>query len=248
MELIHEPFDFNGQLKTIDGILAVSADKVQKYNYIPSQDEIGDLRLFVAVCSAVHLRAKLKKEIRYNEFGQIENSNQTTELTFRQRVMVQQSFINIMREHGKCFDFMFYGDEMTCILDTTFQNEIDELLEQLAKVNSMMNILSKKSQLAGLSALEWGMGVHYGNSFVAVQRILSNDTRFNWSGSVFQLARFLSEKAIDNAPNTIYSSDVFYNNLKDKYKELMRKDTDNIYKANIINKPIKDWQTENLDK
>jgi hypothetical protein len=78
------------------------------------------------------------------------------------------------------------------------------------------------------------MGVHYGNSFVAVQRILSNDTRFNWSGSVFQLARFLSEKAIDNAPNTIYSSDVFYNNLKDKYKELMRKDTDNIYKANII--------------
>lgn len=246
MELIHEPFDFNGQLKDMDSILAVSADKVQKFNYIPSFDEIGDLHLFVAVCSAVHLRAKLKKEIKSNEFGQIEKSNKSTELTFRQRVLVQQSFINIMREHGKCFDFMFYGDEMTCILDTTFQNDIDELLEQLAKINSMMIVLSKRSQLAGLSALEWGIGVHYGNSFVAVQRFLNNDIRFNWSGSVVSSACSLSEKAIDNAPNTIYSSDVFYNNLKDKYKELMRKDTDNIYKANIINKPIKDWQTENL--
>lgn len=248
MELIHEPFDFNGQLKDIDSILAVSADKVQTFNYIPTRDEIGDQHLFIAVCSAVHLRAKLKKEIKHNEFGQIEESSHTTELTFRQRVMVQQSFINIMREHGKCFDFMFFGDEMTCILDTTFQNDIDELLEQLAKVNSMMNILSKKSQISGLSAIEWGMGVHYGNSFVAVQRFLSNDIRLNWSGSVFSFARLLSKKAIDNAPNTIYSSDVIFNNLKDKYKELMRKDTENIYKANIINKPIKDWQTENLDK
>ena len=53
--------------------------------------------------------------------------------------------------------------------------------------------------------------------------------------------------ALNDAPNTIYTSDVFYQNLKDKYKELLRKKDTSIYTANIINRPIKDWQTENLE-
>lgn len=53
--------------------------------------------------------------------------------------------------------------------------------------------------------------------------------------------------ALNDAPNTIYTSDVFYQNLKDKYKDLMRKKETGIYTANIINRPMKDWQTENLD-
>lgn len=247
MELIREPFNFNGQLKSIDDILSVTVDKVQRFNHIPSIEEIGELQLFIAVCSAVHLRVRLKKEPQYNEFGQIDRNSLVTDMTFRQRVLVQQSFINIMREHGKCYDFMLFGDEMTCILDTTFQNDIDELFEQLAKVNSMMSVISKKSMKYGLSALEWGLGVHYGDAFVSLHRHLSDNILFNWSGTACHLARDLSSRAIDNAPNTVYSSEVFFQNLKDKYKELMRKENDYTYTANIINRPIKDWQNENLD-
>ena len=248
MELIHEPFDFNGQLKSVDSILAVPVDKVQRFNHIPKSEEIGNLTLFIALCSAVHLRVRLKKEPQYNEFGQVDKGGMVTDMTFRQRVIVQQAFLNIMREHNKCFDFMFFGDEMTCILDTTFQSDIDELLEQLAKLNSMMSIMSKKSQKFGLHAMEWGIGVHYGDTFVSVQRHHSADVHLNWSGPACYLARSLSGKAIGNAPNTVYSTDVFYHNLKDQYKGLMRKGNENTYTANIVNRLIKDWQTDNLDK
>lgn len=248
MELIHEPFDFNGQLKNVDNILAVPVDKVQRFNHIPKSEEMGDLPLFIALCSVVHICVRLKRIVPYNEFGQADKNIMAKEMTFRQRVIVQQSFINIMREHSKCFDFIFSGDEMTCILDTTFQNDINELFEQLAKLNSIMSVISKTSQRFGLFAMEWGMGVHYGEAFVSVQHYHLDDVDFNWSGTSWHIARSLSGKAIDNAPNNLYVSDVFYHNLKDQYKDLMRKVNENTYTANIINKLIKDWQTENLDK
>ena len=180
-------------------------------------------------------------------FGESDKTNQSV-ITFRQRVISQHLFINLMREHQKCFDFMFFGDDMCCALDTAFQTDINELFELLAKLNSMLSILSRKSMQVGLSALEWGIGAHYGETFVTINRYQTRDEHFNWSGLAFQTSFDLSNMAINDVPNTIYTSDVFYKNLKDKYKELMRKKETNIYTANIINRPIKDWQTENLDK
>lgn len=246
MEILHETFDFDRSLKDIDGILTVTSEKVHKFPRIPTLEEIGDLQLFVAVCTIVYVRLRPKQDMSLAAFG-ASVSGRSQVITFRQRVLAQHLFVNLMREHKKCFDFMFFGDDMCCALDTTFQTDINELLELLAKLNSMLNILSRKSEKVGLLALEWGIGVHYGDSFVAVNRYQTQNERFNWSGLAFQTAFDLSNMALNDAPNTIYTSDVFYQNLKDKYKELLRKKDTSIYTANIINRPIKDWQTENLE-
>lgn len=246
MEILHETFDFDRSLKDIDGILTVTSEKVHKFPRIPTLEEIGDLQLFVAVCTVVYVRLRPKQDMSLAAFG-ASVSGRSQVITFRQRVLAQHLFVNLMREHKKCFDFMFFGDDMCCALDTTFQTDINELLELLAKLNSMLNILSRKSEKVGLLALEWGIGAHYGDSFVAVNRYQTQNERFNWSGLAFQTAFNLSNMALNDAPNTIYTSDVFYQNLKDKYKELLRKKDTSIYTANIINRPIKDWQTENLE-
>ena len=246
MEILHETFDFDRSLKDIDGILTVTSEKVHKFPRIPTLEEMGDLQLFVAVCTVVYVRLRPKQDMSLAAFG-ASVSGRSQVITFRQRVLAQHLFVNLMREHKKCFDFMFFGDDMCCALDTTFQTDINELLELLAKLNSMLNILSRKSEKVGLLALEWGIGAHYGDSFVAVNRYLTQNERFNWSGLAFQTAFDLSNMALNDAPNTIYTSDVFYQNLKDKYKELLRKKDTSIYTANIINRPIKDWQTENLE-
>lgn len=246
MEILHETFDFDRSLKDIDDILAVTSEKVRKFPNIPTFEEIGDLQLFVVVCSVVYVRLRPKQDMSLAAFGE-SASGRSQVITFRQRVLAQHLFVNLMREHQKCFDFMFFGDDMCCALDTAFQTDINELLELLAKLNSMLSILSRKSELAGLSALEWGIGSHYGEAFVAVNRYQTQDERFNWSGLAFQTSFDLSNMALHDAPNTIYTSDVFYQNLKDKYKELMRKKETGVYTANIINRPIKDWQTENLE-
>lgn len=246
MEILHETFDFDRSLKDIDGILTVTSEKVHRFPRIPTLEEMGDLQLFVAVCTVVYVRLRPKQDMSLAAFG-ASVSGRSQVITFRQRVLAQHLFVNLMREHKKCFDFMFFGDDMCCALDTTFQTDINELLELLAKLNSMLNILSRKSEKVGLLALEWGIGAHYGDSFVAVNRYQTQNERFNWSGLAFQTAFDLSNMALNDAPNTIYTSDVFYQNLKDKYKELLRKKDTSIYTANIINRPIKDWQTENLE-
>jgi hypothetical protein len=246
MEIIHEAFDFNRQLKDIDDVLSVSGDKVRKFQSIPSLEDIGDLKLFVSVATVVYLRLRRKQDSSLASFEEsIKNGYPV--VTFRQHHNAQQIFINLMREHAKCFDFMFFGDDMACVLDTAFQPDINELFEQMAKLNSMLSILNRKSQLIGLSAMEWGIGAHYGEVFVSVQRHLNNDIHFNWSGLACQTSYELALQAMRNGVDTIYTSDVFFQNLKDKYKELMHKEDTSIYTANIINRPIKDWQTENLD-
>lgn len=246
MEILHEAFDFDRSLKDIDEILAVTSEKVQKYQRIPTLDEIGDIKLFVAVCAVVYLRVRPKQNASLAAFEE-SVSGQSQVITFRQRVLAQHLFINLMREHPKCFDFMFFGDDMCCVLNTAFQTDINELFELLAKLNSMLSILSRKSEQSGLSALEWGIGAHYGEVFVTVEHYQTNDGSLNWSGLAFQTSFDLSNMAIHDAPNTIYTTNVFYQNLKDKYKELMRKKETGIYTANIINRPIKDWQTKNLN-
>ena len=247
MEIIHEPFDFNSQLKDIDDVLSVTGDKVTKFQSIPSLEDIGDLKLFVSVASVVFLRLRRKQDNSLAAFGEEIKNSHPQQVTFRQRHNAQQVFINLMREHTKCFDFLFFGDEMACVLDTAFQPDINILFEQLAKVNSMLSILNRKSQLSDIPAMEWGIGVHYGEIFVSLQRHLLNDIFYNYSGLAFQTSFDLAQQAMGDNPNTIYTSDVFYQNLKDTYKEMMHKKESSIYTANIINRPMKDWQTENLD-
>lgn len=193
------------------------------------------------------MRLRRKPDNSYAAFGENKQNVRSQTLTFRQRHNAQQVFINLMREHPRCFDFMFFGDEMACILDTSFQADINVLFEQLAKVNSMLSILNRKSYLANLPAMQWGMGVHYGEIFVSTLRHLRNDICFNYSGLAFQTSFDLAEQSINDDSNAIYASEVFFQNLKDKYKELMHKGKSGNYVADIINRPIKDWQTENLD-
>lgn len=246
MEIIHEPFDFNSQLNEIDEVLSVSGDKVTKFQSIPSLEDIGDLKLFISVATVVFLRLRRKPDLSYGAFGE-DHRKMSQQVTFRQRHSAQQIFVNLMREHVKCFDFMFFGDEMCCVLDTAFQQEINELFEQMAKLNSMLSILNRKSQMMELPAMEWGIGAHYGEVFVSTQRHFNNAICYNYSGLAPRTSFELAFQALDDAPNTIYTSDVFYKNLKDMYKEMMHKKESSIYTANIINRPIKDWQTENLD-
>lgn len=240
MELYHESFDLDATIKHIDEVLALEGDRVKKYPHIPNFEELGSLNLFIATCTVVYIKVRIKVSF--------DNAFKGKKVTFRQRECFQTIVTNILREHPKCFDFMMNEDEMACIIDTPFQSDVNVLFEQLAKINSMLGILSKKSQLVGLEALEWGIGSHYGEAFVSAQRYHDGTPSFNWSGRAYTYSRYLSDKAIDNNQSSIYTSEVFYKNLKDEYKEMMRSESENIFSANIINRPIQNWQTENLDK
>ena len=136
MELYHEGFNLESMLRYVDEVLAAEGDKIAKFPHIPDLTELGDLNYLIAICTVVYVKANKA-------------------VTFRQRESFQRIVTSIMREHPKCFDFMMHEDEIACIIDTPFQSDINVLFEQLAKVNSMLSILSRKSQLSNLDPIKW---------------------------------------------------------------------------------------------
>lgn len=236
MELYHESFDFEGMLKHVDEVLASDGDKIKKFPHIPDLDEMGSLDMLIATCTVVYVKMSLNQTMFKDKV-----------VTFRQRESFQRIVTSIMREHPKCFDFMMHDDEIACIVDTPFQSDINVLFEQLAKINSMLSILSRKSQLAGLEPIKWGIGSHYGIVYVSVHRYHDGTPSYTWSGKTINYARDLSDKGYEDGSRSIYTSEVFYKNLKDDYKNLMRIEESMDYSASIINRPIQNWETENLD-
>ena len=239
MELYHESFDLDTTLKHIDEVLATVGDGVKKFPHIPDIDDLDNLDIFITTCTVVYIKIRLKSSL--------DNFLNSKLVTFRQREGFQSAVTSLLREHPKCFDFMMHDDEIACIVDTPFKEDINMLFEQLAKINSMLSILSKKSQLAGLEPLEWGIGSHYGETFVSTQRYHDGPPTFCWSGSAYTYSRYLSDKALDNKQRAICISKVFYNNLKEEYKELMWSETEDVYSANVINRFIQNWKIENLE-
>ena len=240
MELYHESFDFEGMLKHVDEVLASDGDKIKKFPHIPDLDEMGNLDMFIATCSVVYVKMGI---INLS----LNNLAKNKVVTFRQRENFQRIVTSIMREHPKCCDFMMHDDEIVCFVDTPFQSDVNVLFEQLAKINSMLSILSKKSQNAGLDPIRWGIGTHYGSVYVSAQRYHDGSPSYTWSGKTYIRSRQLSEKAFQNETRAVWTSEVFYNNLKDEYKALMRVEEGADYSANIINRLIQNWETENLD-
>lgn len=239
MAIIHEVFDFDATIKQLDKVLASDGDSVKKFSHIPTLDEMGDMDYYIANCSIVFARVRIKASIESEPRGKV--------VSFRQRECFYRILTKLFQEHPKCVDFIFHDDEIACIVDTPFKTDIHQLFEKMAKLNSMLSILDQKSQHAGLEPMEWGIGAHYGETFVTVQRYNAGNPNFTWSGYTYNYAHFLCEKAIENSQRPIISSEVFYKNLKDEYKEMMHKEDGDLYSANVINRPIADWQTKNID-
>ncbi len=238
MDILHEIFDFDATLKQLDKVLASDGDSVKKFSHVPTLEEMGDLDYYITTCTVVYAKVRVKPSIDSALKGKV--------ITFRQRECFQRIVTRLLQEHPKCVDFMMHDDEIACIIDTPFQTDIHLLFEQLAKLNSLFSILSKKGKQVGLDSLEWGIGAHYGECYVSAQRYYEGAPSFNWSGYAYNYAHFLCDKALENTQRPIITSDVFYKNLKDEYKEMMREEGD-LYSANVINRPMSDWQTQNFD-
>lgn len=235
MGILHETFDFNATLSFIDKVLVPDGEPIKKFSRVPEQEEIGELECFISTYSIVYVK------LRVNAKSDTTKSGQT--VSFIQRECFYQIVTKVLQEHPSCVDFMIHDDDVVCIVDTPNKPDINLLFDELAKVNSMLSILNQKSEQAGLSPLLWGIGAHYGDSYVSVQHYHEGQPRLTWDGYTYNYALFLCEKALDNNERPIVTSKTFFDNLKNEYKQMMLEEKDNIYSANVINRTITELWT-----
>lgn len=238
MGILHETFDFNATLSFIDRILAPGGEPIKKFSHVPEQEEIDELECFISTYSIVYVKLCVNTKLDSTKSGKT--------VSFRQRECFYQIVTKVLQEHPSCVDFMIHDDEVVCIVNTPNKNDIDLLFEELAKVNTMLSILNQKSQQASLVPLLWGIGAHYGDSYVSVQYYHEGQPRLIWDGYAYNYAHFCCEKALDNNERSIVISKVFFDNLKKEYKQMMQEEKDNIYSANVINRPIYEMANREL--
>ena len=161
---------------------------------------------------------------------------------------IYRSFISemvaLMNGHSSCKEVNINGDCVWCVCETNYKADIDGVFSLAAKACSLVDILNFKLSKRGYQTYEVGVGIDYGRALMI--KAGNKGSGLNdvvWMGDVVNQACHLSNEANSGYfDKRVFLSNVIYDNLNDKNKNLCSKDGGrNIYQADVINIGMSDW-------
>lgn len=157
-----------------------------------------------------------------------------------------QAFVNemlmVMMDSSYCQDVTVVGTYIFGVFSTPFKTQIDELLETLAKINSVSDLVAKKLNEKGIKAPKVRIGADYGSVLHTSCRLSEETNEYFWNGTRFKHLADLVDQQM-NEEEVIVVTEIFWQNVKDDYKKyLIAKDGK--YVANVKNVVLKKWMEE----
>lgn len=152
--------------------------------------------------------------------------------------------VSIVSSHIHCVDVMTLGSRLIAVFSTPFKKNIESLIDKTAMVNTLAQVISKKTQGMGLPSITVRIGVDFGEAML--MRLGKYDVNeqypsgLAWMGSPVNKASELIGKPGHGM--NIWISNVIYLNLSDDYKKFFHQDAESgDYGADIINTQMKSW-------
>lgn len=262
MELLHNKFSVEKILNDIDTILSSSVGDIEVSPIAYGIDAIAD-GYEVASASVVCLKVN------------IQHCDDVAE-TLKIYRMLQKNIVSIFQDNDDCIDIIIEGDIFIGVFNTPMRRQVDEILETMAKLNALIDILSAKLKANASSVTINGLiSADYGTVYLidcsdAFKPISLNTTlddskssenesrqpmrhiKFGtWHGKPFNRVRKYVESVSDD-DNPIIISGILKMNLKEEYKKYFKEQADNIaldsYSANLVNVEMKQWLVANKKK
>jgi len=245
MQTNYQEYNFEKSLDRIDEILNSSDNGYKKLNHIPSESQLTYNNGFYVNATSL--------------FVDLRNSTQLSQKHKRPVLAkVYRSFISeviaIMNGNNKCKYVHIDGDCVSGVYDTPYQVDIDSVLDDAAKINTLINILSCKFGKKDYSGIRAGIGIHYG-------RLLFIKTGFKgsglndvaWIGESLNISAKLSGLGGKNYISPIVMSKVVFDNIKEfneNYKDwFFCEYNDNLnieyYHGDIIDIDMNKWYEKN---
>lgn len=218
-------YNFLHSLTRLDTLLDNSPSNKDVLSYIPTSEEVTkDVAINVCatiVCIKINTNKDLlpKEECKYlhafiSEVTQICHSNEC------------------------CRDIVFMTDYLMVVYSTPQKVNVDAVIDDSARINSLAMVVSKKSN--GKFKLSVTIGIDYGQ--VMMMPIVSPDNKktFTWYGPTIQEAKKLTE---GNNQEYIYITQVIWNNIKTENQRLFKKNSimEDYYAGSIINIIMNNW-------
>lgn len=232
--MIIEPsrYNFEESLSRLDQMLNVQGTVEDKpLTSVPLLNDIPRKGGVVAYCSVLQLEMKVSSD---NSPGQLLNLY---------RAFLSEA-VAIVSSHSHCLDVMALETRLIAVFNTPLKKDIEALIDKVAMINSLAQVLSKKALGLGLPEISVRMGIDYGKMMLMRLGKYNAEELFpnalTWIGDpVTKTAELLS--ATDQSM-IIGISDIVYGNLSEDYRKLFyRKKDCSDYGANIINSYMKNW-------
>lgn len=232
--MILEPsrFSFEESLSRLDQMLNVQgAVEDIPLASVPPLSDIPRKGGVVAYCSVMQLEMKVSSD------------NSSTQLINLFRAFLSEA-VAIVSSHPHCIDVLALGTRLTAVFNTPLKKDIEALIDRVAMINSLAQVVSKKAMGVGLPEIRVGMGIDYGK--VMLMRLGNFKIEemvpkaLVWIGS--PVDRSASLLSMSDQSMIIMISDIVYGNLSDDYKKFFHQKKDSAcYGADIINSYMRNW-------
>lgn len=148
----------------------------------------------------------------------------------------------VYRDSKLCKDAATVGEYILGFFDTPYKTNVDELIETVAKINSVKDLVQNRLAKRGLLMPRVCIAVDYGTCLINNYQSDAEVPFISWHGeSVGNTMRLADDYMYEDGDIVI--SPIVRNNLKNEYQNYFRTLKDN-YVANIKNIAIRDWVNE----
>ena len=244
MQTNHIEYDFANSLQRIDEILNSSNDRYKEANSIPTESQLTYTNGYYVKATSLFVDLR-------NSTGLSQNHKRPV------LAKIFKSFISeiiaIINGNSLCKYIHIDGDCVSAVYDTPTKKNIYAVIDDVVKINTLINILSCKYKKKGYSGIKAGIGIDYGRLlFIKTGYKGSGLNDVAWMGKTLNISSKLSAIGSKNGINPIVMSEIIFDNVKDlnnNYKKWFSLYYDynlgNYYHGNIVNTYMNKWYEDN---
>ena len=144
----------------------------------------------------------------------------------------------IARSMDKLCVFKALGNKVVLVFDTTQKSEIDGVIDVVANMCGIVDIINKKCRV---SPLKRGLGIRTAINYGVLTMVSYGEFRMNTIGDDTLLKE--TEGFLETTTDKVVISSVIKNNIKEEYQKFFDNmvDLKPLFGGNIINTGMSDW-------
>ena len=235
METKFKKYNFQDSFKRFDDILDETDKSFEELKSIPSRNNLTYKNGFYVDCSAIAVTLNCSTDL-------------PSKFTMPEMTKIYRAFISetvaILNSNDLCVDIKINGDCLSGIYNTPHKADIDAMFSDAAKINSLVNTLSRKLEERGLHKVNACIGMDYGRSLMVKAGYAgSGINEIFWIGDLFNRAAQLRDyaKKHNGVESTFVTPKIFIN-LGEYHKRLLQKHpSHNCYIGDIVNVTMDEW-------
>lgn len=221
-------YNFTNSLERID--LRISDIKSKEYlPVIPSYADCGTRGTYYAYGTVVCVW-----------FGLLDGLSSLPESTSTNAI---ECFVSetceILRSNQSCRDVIVADSYITAVYNTSMKTEINEVLDDMARIRSIAMVICKKIGLES-KHLNVKIAACYDKLIMSVVEARASYKQYLWRGNAITKAKDMVENVDDG---TILISKVVWNNLTDSNQKLFKLANifEEVYEGHIVNIAMNNW-------